>query len=93
MQGGCPRGRDDRLDLDGQQLDQRVYSGAVSGHLLAPSPPSVMDPKQGLVVAYGHGPKGFTMRYKANVPHANPLGTNPWIDFKADMPVVLDKVK
>lgn len=33
------------------------------------------------------------MRYKANVPHANLLGTNPWIDFKADMPVVLDKVK
>lgn len=53
----------------------------------------IMDAKQGLIVAYGHGPKEFTMRYKANVPHANLLGTNPWVDFRADMPVVLDKVK
>lgn len=53
----------------------------------------IMDSKQGLIVAYGHGPKEFTMRYKADVPHANLLGTNPWVDFSGDMPVVLDKVK
>ena len=53
----------------------------------------IMDAKQGLIVAYGHGPKEFTMRYKADVPHADLLGTNPWIDFTGDTPVVLDKVK
>ncbi len=52
----------------------------------------IMDAKQGLIVAYGHGPKEFTMRYEANVPHANLLGTNPWIDFTGDMPKVLDRV-
>ncbi|MBN3215478.1 hypothetical protein [Pectobacterium polaris] len=53
----------------------------------------IMDAKQGLIVAFGHGPKEFTMRYKANVPHAQLLGTNPWIDFSGEMPVVLDQVK
>jgi hypothetical protein len=53
----------------------------------------IMDARQGLVVAYGHGPKEFTMRYKADVPYANLLGTNPWIDFNGDMPVVLEKTK
>lgn len=53
----------------------------------------IMDAKQGLIVAYGHGPKEFTMRYKADVPHAELLGTNPWIDFSGEMPVVLDNVK
>lgn len=51
----------------------------------------LMDPKQGAIVAYGHGAKEFTMRYEADVPHANLLGTNPWVDFTAEMPVVLDK--
>ncbi|MEQ9872808.1 hypothetical protein ABRP91_02935 [Pectobacterium brasiliense] len=53
----------------------------------------IMDAKQGLIVAFGHGPKEFTMRYKADVPHAQLLGTNPWIDFSGEMPVVLDQVK
>ncbi|VWB56784.1 hypothetical protein BLA23254_02606 [Burkholderia lata] len=53
----------------------------------------IMDARQGLIVAYGHGPKEFTMRYQADVPHANLLGTNPWVDFNRDMPVVLDKVQ
>lgn len=53
----------------------------------------IMDAKKGMIVAFGHGPKEFTMRYKADVPHANLLGTNPWIDFSKDMPVVVDKVK
>lgn len=37
----------------------------------------IMDPKQGLIVAFGHGPKDFTMRYKADVPHQELPGTNP----------------
>lgn len=53
----------------------------------------LMDSKQGLIVAYGHGPEKFTMRYEADVPHADLLGTNPWVDFSGDMPVVLNKVK
>ncbi|VWC54664.1 hypothetical protein BLA18110_00122 [Burkholderia lata] len=53
----------------------------------------IMDARQGLIVAYGHGPKAFTMRYQADVPHANLLGTNPWVDFSRDMPAVLDKVQ
>ncbi|MEQ9769273.1 hypothetical protein ABRQ03_00220 [Pectobacterium jejuense] len=53
----------------------------------------IMDAKQGLIVAFGHGPKEFTMRYQANVPHGQLLGTNPWIDFSGEMPVVLDQVK
>ncbi|ONN71268.1 hypothetical protein BVL52_11980 [Pseudomonas oryzihabitans] len=51
----------------------------------------LMDPKQGAIVAYGHGAKEFTMRYKADVPHAELLGTNPWVDFTGEMPLVLDK--
>ncbi|MGH8855788.1 MAG: hypothetical protein ACREWI_16115 [Telluria sp.] len=53
----------------------------------------IMDAKQGAIVAFAHGPREFTMRYKAPVPHAELLGTNPWVDFSGDMPVVLDKVK
>ncbi|KFA85099.1 MULTISPECIES: hypothetical protein [Enterobacter] len=53
----------------------------------------MMDPKQGLIVAFIHGPKEFTMRYKADVPHQELLGTNPWVDFSGNYPVVLEKVK
>jgi len=53
----------------------------------------IMDPEQGLIVAYGHGPKEFTMRYKADVPHANLLGTNPWMDFNSEIPRALDKAQ
>ncbi|RMQ47220.1 hypothetical protein ALQ04_01548 [Pseudomonas cichorii] len=53
----------------------------------------IMDATQGLIVAFAHGPKEFTMRYTADVPHAELLGTNPWIDFSGEMPVVLDQVK
>ncbi|MGL5815010.1 MAG: hypothetical protein ACRCYW_17030 [Aeromonas sp.] len=38
----------------------------------------LMDARQGLMVAFAHGPKTFTMRYEADVPHAELLGTNPW---------------
>ena len=53
----------------------------------------IMDAKQGAIVAFGHGPSEFTMRYKAPVPYPELLGTNPWVDFSGAMPVVLDKVK
>lgn len=53
----------------------------------------IMDARQGLIVAFGHGPKAFTMRYDAEVLHAELLGTNPWIDFSGDYPIVLDQVQ
>lgn len=53
----------------------------------------IMDAKQGLIITIGLGPKEFNVRYKADVPHQNLLGTNPWVDFSGIYPVVLDKVK
>ncbi len=46
----------------------------------------LMDAKQGLLVAFAHGPKEFTMRYQADVPHAQLLGTNPWADVGISLP-------
>lgn len=53
----------------------------------------IIDAENGLMLAYAHGPKEFVMRYKADVPHADLLGTNPWIDYTGTMPKVLDRVK
>ncbi|AEG71833.1 hypothetical protein [Ralstonia solanacearum] len=53
-----------------------------------------MDPKQGVIVAFAHGPKNFVMRYEEpSVPHAELLGTNAWVDFSGDMPKLRDQVK
>ena len=46
----------------------------------------LMDAKQGLLVAFAHGPRAFTMRYQADVPHAQLLGTNPWADVGITLP-------
>ncbi|MGV2846079.1 hypothetical protein ACE1OG_19635 [Aeromonas hydrophila] len=46
----------------------------------------LMDAKQGLLVAFAHGPRAFTMRYQADVPHAQLLGTNPWADVGISLP-------
>lgn len=47
----------------------------------------------GLVVAYAHGPKQFVMRYEEPaVPGAATLGANPWIDFSAQTPKLLQQV-
>lgn len=46
----------------------------------------LMDAKQGLLVAFAHGPREFTMRYQAEVPHAQLLGTNPWADVGISLP-------
>lgn len=52
-----------------------------------------MDPKQGLIVAYAHGPEEFLVRYdEPTAPHAELLNTNPWVDFTGDMPSLFDKI-
>jgi len=79
-----------RFQVDEVGLDDKAVR--VSYHGLGMHA-GIMDAKQGLIVAYAHGPKEFTMRYEANVPHAELLGSNPWIDFSGKRPVVLDKVK
>ena len=51
-----------------------------------------MDAKDGICVAYIHGPKIWHMYYDA--PHingANLLGTNPWVNFMSKKPILLDK--
>ncbi|MGL6383305.1 hypothetical protein ACSZMU_14130 [Aeromonas caviae] len=53
----------------------------------------LMDAKQGLLVAFAHGPRAFTMRYQADVPHAQLLGTNPWADVGISLPPAPGKVQ
>lgn len=53
----------------------------------------LMDAKQGLLVAFAHGPRAFTMRYQADVPHAQLLGTNPWADVGITLPPAPGKVQ
>ncbi|MCC8458273.1 hypothetical protein [Photorhabdus aegyptia] len=46
-----------------------------------------LDAKDGLLVAFAHGPKHFVMRYdEPSVDGTEMLGTNPWIDFSGDIP-------
>ncbi|WP_205748345.1 hypothetical protein [Dyadobacter bucti] len=53
-----------------------------------------MDPKNGLIVAYAHGPENFVMRYeKAGIRGEKFLGTNPWVDFSGPMPKIKDKME
>lgn len=48
------------------------------------------DARDGLVVAYAHGPSSFVMRYDdPSVDGAATLNDNPWIDFTAPRPVLL----
>ena len=52
-----------------------------------------MDAKQGLIVAYAHGPEEFVVRYdEPTAPHADLLNTNPWVDFSGDMPTLFNKL-
>ena len=49
------------------------------------------DAEHGLVVAHAHGPKNFVMRYEdPSVEGAETLGKNPWIDFGASPPALLE---
>jgi hypothetical protein len=53
-----------------------------------------LDPTQGLIVAFAHGPERFTVRFEEpSVPHAELLNTNAWVDFSGDMPKLREKVK
>lgn len=53
-----------------------------------------MDPKDGLIVAYAHGPERFVIRFEeSTAPHAELLNTNPWVNFTGPVPTLLDKVK
>ncbi len=48
------------------------------------------DASHGLVVAYAHGPRNFVMRYDdPRVKGREMLGTNPWVDFTGERPVLL----
>ncbi|AUG04126.1 hypothetical protein CXQ81_27095 [Pseudomonas sp. 09C 129] len=52
-----------------------------------------MEPMQGIIVAYAHGPESFTIRFEeASVPHSELLNTNLWVDFSGDVPKLFDKV-
>lgn len=53
-----------------------------------------MDPEQGLIVAYAHGPESFVIRFdEPGIPHAELLNTNAWVDFSGDMPELRESVK
>jgi len=48
-----------------------------------------MDAEEGLCVAYIYGPEVWEMRYKApGIKGADALGSNPWVDFSTDTPVL-----
>lgn len=50
------------------------------------------DAPHGLVVAHAHGPQTFVMRYEdATAKSSNLLNDNPWIDFSATPPQLLDR--
>lgn len=50
------------------------------------------DAPHGLVVAHAHGPQTFVMRYEdATAKSSNLLNDNPWIDFSAKPPQLLDR--
>ena len=52
-----------------------------------------MDPSDGLIVAYAHGPERFTIRFdEPTAPHAKLLNTNAWVDFTGAVPALRDKV-
>ncbi|WP_029066081.1 hypothetical protein [Labrenzia sp. DG1229] len=53
--------------------------------------------ENGIVVAYVHGPETFVVRYEetavGGAGYSDILGTNPWIDFSGDKPVLLDSIQ
>lgn len=52
-----------------------------------------MEPKQGLIVAFAHGPESFTIRFdEPSAANAILLDTNPWVDFTGDVPKLYDRV-
>lgn len=52
-----------------------------------------MDARQGLIVAYAHGPENFVIRFEeSTIPNAQLLNTNPWVDFTGPVPTLKPKV-
>jgi hypothetical protein len=52
-----------------------------------------MEPKQGLIVAFAHGPESFTIRFdEPSAANAVLLNTNPWVNFSSEVPQLYDKV-
>ncbi|RQR54577.1 hypothetical protein DIE21_06960 [Burkholderia sp. Bp9140] len=52
-----------------------------------------MDPPQGVIVAFAHGPERFVIRFEEpSVPRAELLNTNAWVDFSGDTPKLRDRV-
>ena len=52
-----------------------------------------MDPTDGLIVAFAHGPERFTIRFdEPTAPHAQMLNTNAWVDFTGPVPKLRDNV-
>ncbi|CAO3628646.1 unnamed protein product [Cunninghamella echinulata] len=76
----------DQVGLDDQAVRVSYYGKGMHAEIL--------DSKQGLLVAFAHGPKEFTMLYNSpDIPYAKLLGANPWMDFSGDMPRVIYKAK
>lgn len=51
-----------------------------------------MDAKEGLVVAFAHGPDNFEIKYEADIQYSELLGDNPWVDFSGEMPRLHSKL-
>lgn len=76
----------EKVDLDDQAV--RLSYPGLAMHA------GYMDPKQGLIVAYAHGPERFVVRFEEpSVSRAELLDTNAWVDFSGDMPKLREKVK
>ncbi len=53
-----------------------------------------MDAEDGICVAYITGPETWLMRYESPmIKGAKLLGTNPWIDFSSQQPILLNEIK
>ncbi|WP_421535907.1 hypothetical protein [Priestia sp. D3YE.R1] len=80
-----------RLTVDKVELDDQAVRLSYPGLGMHAG---YMDPKQGLIVAFAHGPKNFKVRFEgSDVKHAELLNTNPWVDFSGDTPKLHEKVK
>jgi hypothetical protein len=52
-----------------------------------------MDPLQGVIVAFAHGPESFTIRFaESSVAHADLLNTNAWVDFSGEVPQLFSRI-
>ena len=76
----------DKVDLNDQAV--RLSYPGLGMHA------GYMDAKQGLIVAFAHGPERFVVRFEEpSVPHSELLNTNPWVDFSGSVPTLRQKIK